>query len=100
MGFKQARCGIILPEGGSIMRIAPVLVAFSLCAVPAAAMESRPDAAKCQARADVHQARRADSARPRRLDRLPPGNLELAVWREIERCPVPAIVRYDVAPRR
>lgn len=82
------------------MRITPALIALSLCSAPAAALESRQDAAKCHARADLHQARRADPGRPRRLDRLPPGNLELSVWREIDRCPVPAIVRYDVAPRR
>ena len=83
------------------MRIAPALIALSLCAVPAAASERRPDAAKCEGRPDVHQARPRTPAQPRRLDQLPPGNLELAVWRQIYRCRVPAIVRHDVArPRR
>ena len=81
------------------MRIAPALIALSLCAGPAAAQPTPPAGLKCQ-RPDAHQANRGASAQPRRLDQLPPGNLELAVWREIDRCQVPAIVRYNVEARR
>lgn len=81
------------------MRIAPALVALSLYAGPAAAQPTSPAGAKCQ-RPDAHQARRGTPAQPRRLDQLPAGNLELAVWREVDRCQVPAIVRYSVGARR
>ena len=81
------------------MRIASPLIALSLCALPAAAQQGTATGAKCQSRPDVHQANRNASAQPRRLDRLPPGNLEHAVWREVDRCQVPAIVRYGT-PRR
>lgn len=36
----------------------------------------------------------------RRLDQLPPGNLEFAVQREIDGCIEPSIIRYDVAGSR
>jgi hypothetical protein len=81
------------------MRIAPALIALSLCAIPASAQQTAPAASKCQTRPDVHQANRNAQAGPRRLDQLPPGNLEHAVWREVDRCQVPAIVRYNVEAR-
>jgi hypothetical protein len=34
-----------------------------------------------------------------RLDRLPAGRLELAVVREIERCPIPAVLREGIGRR-
>lgn len=37
---------------------------------------------------------------PRRLDDLPPGNLELAVQREVDGCIEPTIIRQDVGGRR
>jgi hypothetical protein len=35
-------------------------------------------------------------ARPRRLIELPPGRLELAVMRQINGCPIPAVVREGI----
>lgn len=37
--------------------------------------------------------------RARRLADLPPANLERAVWRRVDGCPVPVIVRYGVDRR-
>ncbi len=53
---------------------------------------------KC-ARPDVIQARPID-ARSQRLDQLPPGRLELTVMREIDRCPIPAVLREGIGGRR
>ena len=37
----------------------------------------------------------------RRLDRLPPAAEYLTVFRTVDRCPAPVVVRYDIgAPRR
>lgn len=38
--------------------------------------------------------------RARRLDQLPPGRLELSVMREIDRCPIPAVLREGIGGRR
>ena len=34
--------------------------------------------------------------RPQRLDRLPPGRLEYGVFRQVDGCPIPAVVREGV----
>ena len=34
--------------------------------------------------------------RPQRLDELPPGRLELSVFRMVDGCPIPAVVRERV----
>jgi hypothetical protein len=45
-------------------------------------------------------AQRPGEALPnRRLDELPPGRLELAVVREVERCPIPAVLRENIGRR-
>ena len=46
-------------------------------------------------RAKVHYTDSAAPAKTRKLTELPPGNLQLAVHREVEGCPVPVIVRYN-----
>ena len=46
-------------------------------------------------RAKVHNTDNAEPVRPRKLTELPPGNLQLAVHREVDGCPVPVIVRYN-----
>lgn len=33
------------------------------------------------------------SVRPQRLDELPPGRLEHSVFRQVDGCPIPAVVR-------
>ena len=35
----------------------------------------------------------------RRLDELPPGQLELTVHRTVDGCPIPAVVRENIAPQ-
>ncbi len=44
----------------------------------------------------VHRAKRGDAPAARRLGELPPGNLELAVLREVDGCREPVIVRYGI----
>jgi hypothetical protein len=36
------------------------------------------------------------NVRPQRLDQLPPGRLELTVMREVDGCPIPAVVREGI----
>ena len=81
------------------MRIVHALLLLSLGAGPALATGSGPLDNKCT-RPDAYQAQRGQPANPRRLDQLPPGNLELAVWRHLAGCQQPAIVRRDVAIQR
>ncbi|WP_114952711.1 hypothetical protein [Sphingosinicella terrae] len=38
----------------------------------------------------------ADDAQPRRLGDLPPGRLELTVHREVDGCPIPAVLREGI----
>jgi hypothetical protein len=72
-----------------------LLTLSAAAATPSALPAKTP---KC-ARADVTLARPAD-ARARRLDQLPPGRLELTVLREIDRCPIPAVLREGIGGRR
>jgi hypothetical protein len=68
----------------------------------AAAPEPPKSARECR-RHDLQQATRGidPPPSPRRLDQLPPGNLELAVQRQVDGCIEPTIIRYGVgAPRR
>lgn len=81
------------------MRVDPILLLVSFGAGPALATGSDPLNNKCT-RPDAHQAQRGQPVYPRRLDRLPPGNLELAVWRQVDGCQQPAIIRRDVAIQR
>jgi hypothetical protein len=46
----------------------------------------------CQ-RATVRHAGQSKTLRPRRFNELPAGRLELAVMREVDGCPIPAVVR-------
>ena len=39
-------------------------------------------------------------SRPRRLIELPPGRLELAVHREVDGCPIPAVLREGIGGSR
>ena len=47
--------------------------------------------------------RYAGQGRPpvaRRLDELPPGRLELTVYRQVDGCPIPAVLREGIGGRR
>jgi hypothetical protein len=52
------------------------------------------DPAKC-ARADLHQADRIDKGEFNRLGELPPGQLVLTVYREVQGCHEPVVVRRN-----
>ncbi|HEX8578419.1 MAG TPA: hypothetical protein VF655_02345 [Allosphingosinicella sp.] len=54
---------------------------------------ARPPASSCT-RADVHQADTPKPAEARKLGELPPGDLILSVYNEVDGCVVPMIVRY------
>ena len=51
--------------------------------------------AKCP-RATVRQAEGRETLRPRRFNELPPGRLELAVMREVDGCPIPAVLQEGI----
>ena len=70
-------------------------------AAPTAQPELRPSVGgvgagpKCP-RATVHQATQGDVPRPRRFNELPAGRLELAVLREFDGCPIPAVLQEGI----
>ncbi len=80
-----------------------MLLTMLLAAVawsPAASLPLRPMEAPLSTKArDCPNARTYQAEdgsarlRPRRLDELPPGRLELTVLREFDGCPIPAVVR-------
>jgi len=76
------------------MRMLCLAATLSLLAAPVFATPSENK--RTCARPDVHQARPAAPIRPRTLIELPPGNLELAVYRQIDGCQTPVIVRQNV----
>jgi hypothetical protein len=51
--------------------------------------------AKCQP-ATVRHAEGGEPLRPRRFNELPSGRLELAVFRQFDNCPIPAVVREGI----
>lgn len=79
--------------GVTIMRAAVLLLAL----LPISALAAKPDA--CQ-RGAVQKAR---DTKPQpgvhRLDQLPPANEQLALYRLVDGCETPVIVRYDVDGR-
>lgn len=53
----------------------------------------------CRTNDSMQAVDREPRARARRLDQLPPANLQLAVQREVDGCIEPVIVRYDFRGR-
>jgi hypothetical protein len=51
--------------------------------------------AKCP-HATVRQAEGREALRPRRFNELPSGRLELAVMREVDGCPIPAVLQEGI----
>lgn len=60
-------------------------------AVPIAARD-----AKCPERPSVFDAAAASIPKARRLDREPPASLYLTVYREVDGCATPVVLRKDV----
>ena len=87
------------------MPVLLLLALFSLTAAspprpaPVAAAEATPfiTPQKCP-EATIHYTDQTRGARPRRLDELPPGRLELTVLREVDGCPIPAVLREGIGP--
>ena len=81
-------------------------VALLLAAAPGALPTSFTGPRQGLAAADCPSARRHEAGRsprpmrPQRLTELPPGRLELAVLREIDHCPVSAVLREGVGAGR
>ena len=75
------------------MRTLCLAAILSLLAAPALAA---PDEKRSCTRPDAHRARPAAPVRPRTLGELPPGSLELAVYRQIDGCQTPVIVRQNI----
>jgi hypothetical protein len=70
-------------------------------AAPAATPEPSKDPKQCRQHDAMQATRGINSAPPaRRLDQLPPGNIELTVQREMDGCIEPVIVHYGVGPQR
>ena len=82
----------------------PVLLLVALLALSPASTPLRP-ADGAAPRPDCPNARTyfADKSPgagvARRLDQLPPGRLELTVQREVDGCPIPAVLREGIGGR-
>lgn len=87
------------------MLLTVLLAAIQMLAAPlgpaASATEPVPHAGgvgqgvKCP-HATVRQADDGRTLRPRRFNELPPGRLELAVLREVDGCPIPAVLQENI----
>lgn len=83
----------------------PMLIAMLVPAVAASAAPATPsleaDAPKRCVRPSTQMATvLRKNVAPRRLDQLPPGRLELTVMREIDNCPIPAVLRDNIGGNR
>ena len=72
----------------------------ALATAPLAVDVIQPVTKHCAVDNRVTAAARAGQDGFQRLDRLPPASLYLTVFRTVDRCPAPVIVRADVTPRR
>ena len=68
-----------------------LILPLILAALPASAAAPASDACK---RADLHRAETPKPAQSRKLGELPPGDLILSVYNQVEGCMEPVIVRY------
>ena len=73
-----------------------LIVALAVLSTAAAADVVPPPARHCAVDDRVLAAARAGQDGFRRLDRLPPAAEYLTVYRTVDRCPAPVIVRFDV----
>ena len=92
-----------------MLPLTPIAAFAAVSALPVAAPApapadppiATPDAPAGRAKCDALRPRYAGqgSADLRRLDELPPGRLELTVHRTVDGCPIPAVVRENIAPQ-
>jgi len=64
--------------------------------IAAAVAVPQPQRLDCPDQPILHEAGGASAAKVRRLGDLPPANHVLTVYREVDRCPAPVIVRYGI----
>lgn len=76
--------------------IVALVVALVVSLVAAASLSAAVPAERPANCPNDYGVRRAAGAGPHRLDRLPGADLVLTVYREVDRCPAPLIVRHDV----
>ena len=92
----------------AVMLFTILFAALALVAAPpasAGASAARPISPAAGARSDcpeatIHMTARPAPLVPRRLDELPPGRLELTVLREVDGCPIPAVLREGIGGPR
>ena len=78
-----------------------LILAAAIAAMPLATDVVQPPARHCTIDDRVTAAARAGQNGFQRLDQLPPASLYLTLYRTVDRCPAPVIVRTGVgAPRR
>ena len=85
------------------MRALILIAAFAIPAAAPAAAPAPPTAVKaigptqpiCPTDLQVRPLKQGESARPERLGELPPGELIYAVWRSVDGCAKPVIVREE-----
>ena len=72
------------------------IVAAPLAAAPRTPAKFAPPRADCPRAATFHTLDRGKAVKPRKLNELPPANQYAAVYRRIDGCEVPLVVRYKV----
>ena len=84
------------------MLLTILLAALQAAAAPAPEagmrplMRIAPDSSEKCPEATLRHAEENIARRPRRLIELPPGRLELAVMRQVDGCPIPAVIREGI----
>ena len=90
--------GLSLAPTGFAASPAPVSAApqpLETAVAPAAVWQSRKD---CPGPTSRMADQKGQGPRARRLDELPSGRLEYAVFREVGGCPIPAVVHQSPGP--
>jgi hypothetical protein len=67
---------------------------------PGASPDSAPDCPSLAPRYADDRRAWIERSRPRTLDELPPARLELAVFRQVDGCPIPAVLRDGIGDAR
>ena len=76
------------------------IVLLTLAALPLTAASTPPLPGKACARPTSERVRTSEPVRARKLGEMPPGKQLLAVYREVDGCPKPIVVREEVGQLR
>jgi hypothetical protein len=84
-----------------LLLAAAAMIAAPSGAAPVKSPQAKaPASAICQRTTSYQAVFRNNSVQPQKLTELPPANLYAAVYRLVNGCEVPLVVRYNVGGRR